>query len=71
MLEESNAYFMSWGYAWMSWYNLFTCTMMLIFGPCMMCCTTYRVYQKFTAVNQMRAKQNYKIEQDDEFEPDE
>ena len=44
MLEESNGFFMDWGYAWMSWYQLFCISLMMIIGPFLMCYQTYKTW---------------------------
>ena len=45
MLEESNGFFLDWGFAWMSWYVLFFTSIMMLFGPILMCWQTTKTWK--------------------------
>ena len=69
MLEESNGFFLDWGYAWLSWNQLFAATMVMIFGPFLMC---YQTKNTWKWIQSQKEKQNnLSVEEDDEFEADE
>ena len=42
MMEESNQYFFSWGYAWLSYYQMLVRSVAFTVGPCVMCFYTYK-----------------------------
>ena len=69
MLEEANGFFLDWGYAWMGWNQLFIMSMLMIFGPFLMCWQTYKTWKWVQSQKEKQA--NMSVEDDDEFEKDE
>ena len=68
MLEEANGFFQDWGYVWMGWNQLFIMSMLMIFGPFLMCFQTWKTWKWVQAQKEKQA--NMSVEDDDEFEKD-
>ena len=66
MLEEANKFFLEWGVEWLTWYQLFSLAMFMIFGPCIMCYQTVSLWG--FAGSKAGSNADKAIEEDDDFE---
>ena len=65
MLEESAGFFIDWGFEFVPYYQLLIMTLFLLFGPCLMCMQTWRMYKWIDT--QKKKDQSKDVEDDPDF----